>query len=602
MKNPLVQFLRHYGPISASDNLYDETIQSSAKRLNVTPIEVSLPELDELVENFRSSSPNSVILTGTAGDGKTYLCRKVWIELGGDQLVWDQRKKIIALTIEKNGIELVVVKDLSELTKEEKMELLPQMAAAILGKQVGKAYLLAANDGQLVASWETAAEEYGGDCAEVKQIIETLLVEEVAQKEGYGVSLSNLSRKHAPELLDNILDTIVNHQGWSLCASCPHSAESLERCPIYENRSRLLPSPDNLFRRRLRQLLHLAEANRLHLPIRHLLMLSVNLILGHKDATGGLMTCDKAAKLIADKATAGANPYANAFGANLPIKRRQQHLCFSVLGSFGIGQETSNAIDDLLVYGPDVSELKDRYDEFVGSDKYYGNSDYYVAQRNQYVDGRRENSDEPGLLDLLPIQRQRLFFTLDGSGDSCWSPWSLTVYRFSGNYLDMREALNNNTPVDEHIKRLIIGLNRVFTGMMVDESERLLVASSGGDGRGRLSHILETEIPVQDYDGIGREIRLKMDDDKRLPLLQVQVRHNRVIQLELTLILYEYLRRIAEGSLPSSFSHQCYEDLLGFKLRLLEAYYEVRPSSALTFRFITVDSMGQAQTHHVKVI
>src|SRR5690348_11870307 len=80
-----LQFLRHYGPIPRNDNVYDETIQRSARRQKIAPIEFEHPMQDLLLRCFdeRAVDPVSVILTGTAGDGKTHLCRKVWARLNG---------------------------------------------------------------------------------------------------------------------------------------------------------------------------------------------------------------------------------------------------------------------------------------------------------------------------------------------------------------------------------------------------------------------------------------------------------------------------------------------------------------------------------------
>jgi hypothetical protein len=44
--------------------------------------------LDAVVANFRSDSPQTEVLTGTAGDGKTYHCREVWMALGRSAAEW----------------------------------------------------------------------------------------------------------------------------------------------------------------------------------------------------------------------------------------------------------------------------------------------------------------------------------------------------------------------------------------------------------------------------------------------------------------------------------------------------------------------------------
>lgn len=116
-----ITFLRKYGPIPQNDNMYDESIQRASKRLKFDPITFESPYLEKLQNNLASDTPHSIILTGTAGDGKTYLCRKIWEYLGGDSDEWSSEKKIRRLSL-NNGKELVVIKDSSELRKSENIK------------------------------------------------------------------------------------------------------------------------------------------------------------------------------------------------------------------------------------------------------------------------------------------------------------------------------------------------------------------------------------------------------------------------------------------------------------------------------------------------
>jgi hypothetical protein len=108
-----IRFLRNYGPIPTNDNMYDESMQRALRRHRIDPLVLPAQFLDELLDNFRSEAPNSEILTGTAGDGKTYHCRETWLALGGSDVEWNTGKKVQRLPIGHR--ELVVVKDLSEL-------------------------------------------------------------------------------------------------------------------------------------------------------------------------------------------------------------------------------------------------------------------------------------------------------------------------------------------------------------------------------------------------------------------------------------------------------------------------------------------------------
>lgn len=146
-----IQFLRQYGPVPRNDNMYDETIQRAIARSGLPPVEFNAPYLEELVGLLGSAAPESIILTGTAGDGKTYLCRKVWEALGGDAAVWQGDDKVRSQPL-PSGRTLVVIKDLSEL-RDEANSHLTNMAHAICGTRAQDVFLIAANDGQLVEAW-----------------------------------------------------------------------------------------------------------------------------------------------------------------------------------------------------------------------------------------------------------------------------------------------------------------------------------------------------------------------------------------------------------------------------------------------------------------
>src|ERR1035441_9902217 len=97
--NSWLKFLRHYGARTRNDNMYDETIQRSARRSGIAPIDFEHPMQSRILECFNSqiTVPVSVVLTGTAGDGKTHLCRQVWVALGGKTEDWGSDNPYLTL-------------------------------------------------------------------------------------------------------------------------------------------------------------------------------------------------------------------------------------------------------------------------------------------------------------------------------------------------------------------------------------------------------------------------------------------------------------------------------------------------------------------------
>jgi hypothetical protein len=544
--------------------MYDEAIQRALRRKKIQPIAFETEYLNELLDNFRASEPKSVILTGTAGDGKTYYCREIWEKLGGSSETWNQNEKIHSLEI--GSKQLVVVKDLSELTSEEKLALLPQVAAAIAGQDTTNIYLIAANDGQLVEAW-AEAEEIAG-VGDVRQVIEDLLVEEMREKEGFSVRLYNLSRQSAAVIFPRILDAVLKHPGWGGCDGCFYQSQG---CPIWENKLRLSGTEtDQATRERLTDLLALCELNEMHLPIRQLLLLVANTLLGHPTAKDRLLTCQQIPSVIKEETASLASLYRNIFGENLSERRRESTEVFKLLRGFGIGTETSNQIDNILIFGADDPELQAQYQTLVLADTYYGANLSYQVQQRAYLEGESASS-RTDFLNALHSQRQRLFFTLPDNSTADLKLWNLTVFHYAGEYLnDVYRALQQGKKLPKQIiARLVRGLNRIFTGLLVNNQDDLILATSGSYSQAKISRVYEEFISV--VKKRGESVSVEFDKSRGKPSLVVHLSHGtEPVRINLTLTRYEYLSRVAEGALPSSFSQECYEDILAFKTQVLK--------------------------------
>ncbi|WP_204150048.1 hypothetical protein [Leptolyngbya sp. CCY15150] len=597
-----ISFLRQYGPIPRNDNMYDEVIQRTLRRKKLQAIAFETEYLGELLDNFRSASPKSVILTGTAGDGKTYYCRQIWEEFGGSVDDWQKDSKIQRLML--GDQQLVVIKDLSELTLEEKQSLLPQIATAILGKDTSKVYLIAANDGQLVEAWTEAAQIE--ELEPVRKTIEDLLVGDLRELDGFQVKLYNLSRQSAAVLFPRILKAILEHPGWGDCNQCAYQNQG---CPIWQNKQRLEGTDaDRTTRERLTDLLELCELNQMHLPVRQLLLLIANALLGHPDARDKLLNCRKVSEIIAAETTSLASLYRNIFGENLPERRRESTEVFKVLRGFGIGAETSNQIDNILIFGADDPELQPLYTDLVLSDPFYGADLKYQAQQRSYLEGDAAKGREE-FLNVLQAQRQRLFFTILSDHTTDMKLWDLTIFQYAGEYLNgLFKVLQEGEKIPKSItSRLIRGLNRIFTGLLVNNQDELLLATSGSYSQARISRVYEESISVARKR--GESVSVELDKSRKKPILVVNLASEvEPIRFNLTLTRYEYLSRVAEGALPSSFSQECYEDVLAFKTQVFRQL-SVRQTlereddgeEAMNIRLLEVNSGGIASERTLEV-
>jgi hypothetical protein len=321
------------------------------------------------------------------------------------------------------------------------------------------------------------------------------------------------------------------------------------------------------------------------------------------------MSCSQVAEIASQKTGYLASIYRNAFGENLSARRAEKTDLFRKLNSFGIGSETSNKVDDLLVYGADDPQLRSNYEALVLVDQVYGGTPAYTRAQRAYLEGADEDTRDE-FLPMLRSQRQRLFFTLPDDHAADFELWDLTVFRYGGVYLDMVGRLRANQAAPRGVMPLLMrGLNRISTGMLVQNQDELVLATSGSHSQSKTSPLLDETISVPRQQ--GEEVTLALTP-KRGVSLRVRVSRGDdpgAIVLSLTPNRFEFLGRVAEGSLPSSFSLECHEDLLAFKAKLLSATDRRRvideddspTDGELMLRFIEVGSDGRAQPRRVVV-
>jgi hypothetical protein len=600
-----ISFLRQYGPIPRNDNMYDEAIHRIIKRKNIDPIIIESVYLNELVENFKSNNPKSVILTGTAGDGKTYNCREIWLSLNGSPQIWQNDDKIKELVL-PNSKKLYVVKDLSEL-KDEERSILNHFVDSVLKPNESNVFLIAANDGQLIEAWKHINSDHQTEL--VKQCVEDLLVSESREEKGFNLRLYNLSQISAARLFPQIVDVVMEHSGWNECNSCSlRENERIDKnCPIWENRKRLEGiADDKLIRSRVTDLLELCELNGVHLPIRQLLLLVSNMLLGHPGAKDRLMSCSDAIKIVDENKTSFASIYRNILGENLTERRRESTDVFATLGRFGIGYETSNTIDNILIFGEDDPDLYLYYKDLILNDTYYGADQTFRANQKDYLEGVMDSGET--FLDSLRSQRQRLFFVITREKEEELKLWHLTTFQYAGEFLSNVYRVAKNGKVASQItSRIAQGLNRIFTGLLAKNNDELILATSGSHSQAKVSRIFEESISVPKKR--GESMQIKMNDNGKL-VVEVKLSPSvAAVELPLQLVRYEFLSRVAEGALPGSFSRECYEDILGFKSKLLNQL-ELRrilddegmeDDSDLSFRIIRLNPDGLIDDRIVEV-
>jgi hypothetical protein len=627
-----LRFLRNYGPIPRNDNMYDETIQRSARRQKITPVEFEHPMHDLVLQCFdrRSVDPVSVILTGTAGDGKTHLCRQVWKALNGDEKTWgsDNPHLILEFPYPKTrtawpdsadpslyrSVTVHFIRDLSGWVPQEGAEWEPEKEALLLrlcrtivtpdGDEI---FLIAANDGTLLESWRKLPQTE--EVVRARALFEELLVKERQEQAGVRLKFFNMSRANSAELFDRALKAFLTHPGWEALRLQASAENELfgAKCPIRRNLD-LLGS--ELVRGRLRALLELCDHNGLHIPVRQILLLLTNAVLGHPDVKDCLMTAADVPNIIAVGTVSKASVYNNIFGGNLPEIRRLGVTVFDYLERFQIGYETSSRVDNILIFGESDENLGGYFDQLVAQDPFYGADSRYYAAKQQYIEGTDESGEQSQeFLQMLIGQRRGMFFKIGKAQEDELNLWELTVFKFAGEYLEsVANVLKRGGAVRRPIlSRLIKGLNRVFTGMLINSDRELFLATSGNNSQAKVSRILVERVSVDPNK--GERITLEYDASNGSVLLRVFFMPDLDVPFDLTLIRYEFLSRIAmEGALPASFSKECYEDLLALKSLLIATHTKrqerdgVIKGPAVRLGLLALTDQGMPDPRYVEVI
>ena len=432
-------------------------------------------------------------------------------------------------------------------------------------------FMIAGNDGQLVEALRRM--ESTDLVNKTRAVVEDLLVDDLQSMAGVALDFFNLSRGSSADLFDRAVKAFVDHPGWIECYNLDAEADAFfgERCPVRHNYELL---KTDVVQQRIHMLFELCDYNNLHLPIRQILLLLTNAVLGHPDAHDRVMRVIDVPKIIAAGTVAKGSLYNNIFGGNLSDRRRSSITVFNYFNRFQIGHETNNRIDNILIFGADDEFVKNEYEMLVGSDQFYGADASYQTARRQYIEAGDEDEDAANsFLEMLVRQRRGLFFKVPLDQEKELKLWELTVFKHAGEYVsDICEVLESGSGVDRRILgRLVKGLNRVFTGMLVDDERRLYLTTSGSHSQAKISRIYLDYVSVQPNK--GERISIERSSKSQRIDFRVHFSQDLVVVLELNLIRFEFLSRVAsEGALPTSFSKECYEDIQAFKSRLIAKY------------------------------
>lgn len=559
--NPLVDFLASYGPEAYASSVYDELVLKAAAAANCEPLDIDQRVIREVVKKVKSVKPWCIILTGTAGDGKTYTVRKAFEEIGGKEEIWNNADGILEYIY--NGQKIEFIKDLSEINKKKKNGLLPRIHESILGNG-DTTFVICSNYGHLLGFLGNGEQPSCGK--KLNKIISEMHRNGNRKYPGINLLFINMSRRTDVIVIDNIIDAIANHKDWKKCKKCRYYNHRSNPCPIRVNLNILQDRERSNIRLRLKNMIDIASADGKHMPTRQLIMLTVNIILGDKknrDRAGhpNLLNCARAKQRADDSEYKYTNPYANVFAENIDEQQRYIYGIYSALKEFGVGYEANSNLDKKITSGC----------QSISDDKNYGMS-IFKPQRRSYRASKDKDVD--AFCDAMVDQRRRLFFSInydmerrrDGSQGN---PWKLSVFSYGGLYCTLLKNESATSEVKKIRRDIIRGLNRIMTGLMTNTNDKLWIIEPKND------HTSGWEIPIairfagRNHDGAARLSFKSPSISGNAPQVVVTMqRCGRSARLSLRPSLFEYILRVSNGAIPSTFPLDCRMEISRFQLEI----------------------------------
>jgi hypothetical protein len=590
-----IKLLGYYAVHEDGDSkaIYHERLERLVAALGIPPLEFTHPKDDDILATFKDNGcpiPN-VFLAGEAGVGKTRIVHKIYSLLGGSPSrlkanghYWCHE----GVSTNGDKFKIHFNRDLSAWRKfgakagaVQESDLMLRWSALILGEQpdlnLRESFVIAANDGQLLKAWQDHSAS-----PKIKAALDRLqscLRAETSAGDTPLPKLFHLSSIDSRNILRLCLDALIQHPGWNWLLSDHSKPGDLfcERSPLRRNYEAL---KDPIIRSRLEDLAMLCEANEWHLPIRNILTILANALLGVSDrkiSQSGVMEADHIRKLMAEDRPHASSFFANILGLNLSQAWRE--LTLGPIDSFRIGLETFNQADNLILFGPEDSEdkaLEADYQKIFANDPVFPPDSTFEQFRARYLSVGPQAFDEDthSFQEQLIAQRRRLFFRTPADMEAEYNPWGLSNFQYAKGYLEhiLTPTKAQKTPHNRELAPLVLGLNRVWTGLLLDEQDTLFVTTALDFANGRSAEIEVRRIPTKassggDYPFIDWQLGKPGTPVPKLAIYLSEA--DPPVTLALTLTRFEFLRRVAAGALPASFSRECAEDIRAFKSRII---------------------------------
>ncbi|WP_373323138.1 hypothetical protein [Alkalihalobacterium chitinilyticum] len=506
--NKFVNFLDQFNVLSPNHSkIYDEyTSDTEYSNYNFT----IKTKVQEHLENLFRENPQSLILTGNAGDGKTRLCRIIHDQLSSNELEHWPEDGIVDLRLDFGTLR--IVKDLSELRDDVILEQLLRLQESIQSRHTNKLfYLIAANEGKL-----TKFLSQHNELAELRREVSNRF--NSFKNNNQVFSIINLLDVTSSVYVEKVLEDWNKEENWEACNSCKKNGS----CIIFLNHQR---TSGELVQKRIVEQYRILDYLETHITMREMLIHLSFMI------TGGL-TCEDINRAGYKELSNHSNKiyYENFYGHHLSPHAFAEMRALRIFKALDPGNYSHSDIDDFIMNG-DISgnkAIEELHQELVDDsmDMQFG---YFSRKLRLYRD-HDGISDHSIIEDWVQKLRRKFYFEINNSAG--FDRHVLLPFQYLSDYI----SLFNNQQTQSSIKRnLISGLNRSFSGRLVDSKASLFATSQ--------NLMIYDEFKSKEINIIDDLIR---DDIDYLPskfTLSVQ----KEIKLPMNLFIFEYLMRAQGG-------------------------------------------------------
>ena len=251
--NVFVRYLNTLHNVTAVDD--GALAESQALSEHFGQLQVPLQQTTYIFEQLTKPDGSHVLLTGHAGDGKSTIGLELYKKLSNrppDAPLEQPLQKIE--TIQYNGINIHIVKDMSELSSADREETLQ----SALTENTSERWFIISNTGTLLSTFKKIAQEHGETWLSLENALLTALNHydpKVLPFLGTPFTVINLAKTDNINTGIAVFRRILEHSGWNGCDSC----KATHSCAIYQNIQALRETKDisltrvELVYRRLRE-------------------------------------------------------------------------------------------------------------------------------------------------------------------------------------------------------------------------------------------------------------------------------------------------------------------------------------------------------------